>query len=127
IVARQPRSDLAPFTDDRAHQRALLFLQLGHALFDRFRAQDSVSHDRPRLADAVRAVDRLSFRGRVPPWVEDEDVVGSRQVQPYATCLQAEQEHARPGWTLEAFDPLPAIVSLAVEVFVVDASLREPL
>ena len=46
----------------------------------------------PRLADAVRAVDRLRLDRRIPPGIEQEHVVRRGQVQPEPARLEADQE-----------------------------------
>ena len=48
-----------------------------------------------RLADPVRAIDRLRLHGRIPPRIEKEDILGRRQVQAQASGLEADQE--QPG------------------------------
>ena len=60
-----------------------------------------------RLADAVRAVDRLRLDGRVPPRVEQEHVVGRGQVQAEAAGLEADQEQPAVGIVLEPLDASP--------------------
>jgi hypothetical protein len=40
------------------------------------------------LADAMRVIDGLCFGCWVPPGIEDEDVVGGRQIQPHTACLR---------------------------------------
>ena len=74
------------------------------------------------LADAVRAVDGLGLDGRVPPGVEQEDVVGGGQVQAEAAGLEADQEDRAVGVVLEPLDPAGAVAGAAVEVLVGDAS-----
>src|SRR5262245_30220278 len=57
-----------------AGERALLLLEGEDALFDGLCGHESVDEDGLVLADAVRAVGGLLLDGRVPPWVEQEDV-----------------------------------------------------
>ena len=79
------------------------------------------------LADAVRAVDGLGLDGRVPPRVEQVDVLGGGQVQAQAAGLEADQEDRAVGVVLEPLDPLGAVAGAAVEVFVGELLLVEPL
>ena len=112
---------------NRVGQRAFLPLQLGDFFFDRVAADEAVGEDVARLAHAVGAVDGLGFDGRVPPGVEQEDVVGGRQVEAQAARFEADQEDAALRVGLEAVDPLLAVARLAVEVFVDDAAAVEVL
>ena len=44
---------------------------------------------RPRLPNAMGAVDGLRFHCRIPPGIQQEDVFRRRQIQPQAAGLQA--------------------------------------
>ena len=46
------------------------------ALLDRVLGDDAVGEDGARLADPMRAVNRLGFDGGVPPGVEEINVAG---------------------------------------------------
>ena len=72
------------------------------------------------LADAVAAVDCLVFYRRVPPRVNDEDVVGFGQVQAGAARFGADEEDAHGVVGLEVFDFGFAVARLPVKVFVGD-------
>ena len=74
-------------------------------LLDRVAGDQAVGEDVLRLADPVRAVDRLRLDGRVPPGVEQEDVLGRGQVQAEAAGLQADQEEPAVRVVLEPLDP----------------------
>ena len=52
------------------------------------------SRHRPQLSDAVRAAQRLVFGGRVPPRVDDQQLVGRGEIEAEAARLQADQEQA---------------------------------
>src|SRR5207244_4510920 len=68
------------------------------------------------LPDAMRAVNRLRLDGRVPPGIEQEDVVGTGQVQADAARLKADQEELA-GWIrLKLFHARLAIARFAVQV-----------
>ncbi len=105
----------------------LLLLELEDLLLDRVAADQAVGEDVLRLADAVRAVDGLGLDGGVPPGVEQEDVLGGRQVQAEAAGLQADQEERAVGVVLEPLDPLGAVAGPAVEVFVGEPLGVEPV
>ena len=64
--------------DDRVGEVALGRLQLDDLVFHRVGGEQAIGEDVPRLADAVRAIDRLRFHGRVPPRIEQKDVVRVR-------------------------------------------------
>ena len=63
-----------------------------HLLLHRVARDQPVGEHRPGLADAVRAVDGLRLHRRVPPRVEEEDVLGGREVQAEPAGLEADQE-----------------------------------
>ena len=67
------------------------------------------------LTDPVGPVDGLGLGGRVPPGVEDVDVVGLGQRQPHAAGLEADQEH-RSGTPAEGVDHRLAVPGAPVEV-----------
>ena len=102
----------------------LRLLQLEDLLLDRVPGDQAVGEHRLRLADAVGAVDRLRLDRRVPPGVEQEDVLGRRQVQAEAAGLEADQEQLAVRVVLEPLDPRLPVARAAVEVFVGDASRR---
>ena len=74
------------------------------------------------LADAVGAVDGLGLDGRVPPGVEQVNVLGGGQVQAEAAGFEADQEDRAVGVGLEPLDLGGAVAGAAVEVFVDDFS-----
>ena len=90
-------------------------------------ADQAVGEDVLGLADPVRAVDGLGLDGRVPPGVEQVDVFGRGQVQAQAAGLEADQEDRAVGIGLEPLDLGGAVAGPAVEVFVGDLLLLEPL
>ena len=72
------------------------------------------------------AVDRLRLDGRVPPGVEQEDVVGGGQVEAEAAGLEADEEDAAVRVRLEALHARRAVARLAVEVLVDEAGRVQP-
>ena len=105
-------------------------LEFEDALLDGVLSNDAVGEDGAGLADAVRAVNGLGFDGRVPPGVEEIDVIGRGEVEPGAAGFQAEKEDGAIGIGLEVLDALLAVVGGTVEVLVfqiqrVEAGLEE--
>ena len=81
-------------------QCALALLQLEHALLHRVGGHEPLHEHRPVLADAVGAVGGLVFDGGVPPWIEQEHVVGGGQVEPGPAGLERQQQHRRTAGVL---------------------------
>ena len=102
-------------------------LQIGDFLFDRAATDESIREDLLCLPDAVCPVDSLRLDGRIPPGVEQENILGSSQVKAEAARLQTDQEV----WTfrviMEPVNVLFAVSSLTIEIFVSDAFLVESL
>src|ERR671912_177184 len=61
--------------ENRVGELALGLLQLRHLLLDRVLRDEAVGEDVPALADAVRAIDGLRFRGGGSPPVEGGNVL----------------------------------------------------
>src|SRR3954465_96003 len=62
-------------------QRAFRRLQLENLLLYRAARDESRCDDVARLADAMRAIDRLCFNGRIPPGIEQVHVVRGGEIQ----------------------------------------------
>ena len=80
------------------------------------------------MADAVGAVAGLILDRRIPPWIEVDDVIGGREIQPRAARPQADEEQvALP--RLEGCDPLFALRgwSSAVEILMGDTARQKRL
>src|SRR2546427_247821 len=73
------------------------------------------------------ATDRLRFDCRIPPRIEQKDVLRRRQVQAQSARFQADQEQPAVRGRLKARDALVAILGPAVEVFVRDAMALKAL
>jgi hypothetical protein len=73
----------------------------------------------------VGAVDGLGLGGRVPPGVEEEDVLGGGKVEAEAAGLEADQEELAVVVFLEAPDARFAVAGAAVEGFVEPRPSRE--
>ena len=110
--------------EDGVGQVALRLLELEDLLLDGVAADQAVGEDVLGLADPVRAVDGLGLDGRVPPGVEQVDVLGGGQVQAQAAGLEADQEDRALRVGLEPLDLRGAVAGPAVEVFVGDPLLR---
>jgi len=61
---------------------AFSFLQLKNLLFDRIAGDQPISKNVPFLSDAMGAVDCLRFYCRIPPRIENEYILGGREIQP---------------------------------------------
>src|SRR5678815_1181823 len=72
-------------------ERGLPVLQLPDLFLDRSESKHAIGDDRLRLPDAVRAIDRLRFDGRVPPGIEQDDVTRRGQVEAGPPGLQRDQ------------------------------------
>ena len=79
-----------------------------------------------RLADAVRAIDRLRFHRRIPPGIEQENILGRRQIQTQPAGLEADEKQLAVRIVLESIDALLAVARLPVEIFVHEPFLVEP-
>src|SRR5215208_1829871 len=98
---RQQHLELLP-TDLRQHtlilsedgigKRTLRRLQLENLLFHRVTRDKTRRHHLSRLSNAMCAIDRLRFDRRIPPRVEQEHVVGRRQIQSVTARFEADQK-----------------------------------
>ena len=79
----------------------------------------------PRLADSMGAIDRLRLDRRVPPRVQQEDVLGGGEVQSESASLQADEKEPAFRIVLKALDFRLTIARPAVEVLVHDLTLVE--
>lgn len=59
-------------------------------LFNRILGNQSIAEHMALLADAMRPVDSLGRKSRIPPRVENEHMVGTVQVQALPACFKAE-------------------------------------
>ena len=73
-------------------QFSLVLLHLEDLLFDRVFRNDFACKDMACLADAIGAVDGLCFRGGIPPWIKQEDVIGGREIEADADRLEADKK-----------------------------------
>src|SRR5690606_4699672 len=79
---------------DRIEEFPFFGQDLVDPLLDRSAGQESRHGDWAGAADAVGAVDGLVFDGRVPPAIEQEDIVGKLQVESDAPRAIAHQDDA---------------------------------
>ena len=110
---------------DRVGQVPLLFLQVGDFFFDRVATDQAVRKDAVRLADPVSPVDRLRFDGRVPPRIEQKDVLSRSQVQTEPARFKTDEEDRAVLVILKPLDVIFAVSCLTVEVLVDDAFFVE--
>lgn len=111
--------------DDGFGQLALALLELEHAFLDGVPRNESVRKDAARLPDAVRPVNGLRFRRRIPPRVEDEYVIRGGEVQPDAAGLQADQEQPTRRVLLEPLDTSLAVPGATIQVLIRNAACVE--
>src|SRR5687768_1369521 len=90
VVPLQGAYEAVVGVDDRVGQVLLALLELEHLLLDRVLGDQAVGEHVLGLADAVGAVDRLGLDGRVPPRVEEEDVLGGGEVEAQPAGLEAD-------------------------------------
>ena len=115
IVRRDGARQRTALVDDALEQVSLALLERDDLLLDRPRRDEPIDRDRLALADAVGPVDRLRLGRRVPPGVEDEDVVGLGQRQPEAARLEADEERGGLPFAEAPDDRLP-VLRRAVEI-----------
>ena len=86
-------------------QFSFVLLHLQDLLFNRVLRNDFACKDMACLADAVGAVDGLRLRGGIPPWIQQEDVVGSREIEADTARLQADEKRGNVRICLEKSKP----------------------
>ena len=64
------------------------------------------------LPNPVGAVDGLCLHGWVPPWVKEDHVTGSGEIEPCTTRLETDQENAGTFVVLERVNQCAAILGL---------------
>ena len=92
-------------------------------LFDGVANHQFVDRYRLILTDAVGAVCRLKFCGRIPPGVIDQHRIGGNQIQPGAASLETEQKEGDPGIGVEVVPMLLTVPGGTVKVFAGDVFL----
>ena len=86
VVSGQHAARQGPLVHDPGEQLALAGLQREHLVLDGVGGDEPIDEDVLVLADPVGAVDGLGLGRRVPPRVEQEDVVRLGEGQP-EPCL----------------------------------------
>ena len=99
-------------------QAAFGFLEFENLFFHRVFCDQTVRKNALRLTDAMGAVDGLGFDGRIPPWIEQEHVLGRRQIQSQSAGFQADQENRAGLIVLEPAYAGLTVSSFPVEVFI---------
>jgi hypothetical protein len=125
VLARERFQAAGILAEDGFGQTALALLELEHFLFDGVLGNQPIGEHLARLADAMRAIDRLRFDRRVPPRIEQEDVLGGGEVEAEAARLEADQEQLAVRIGLEAVDARVTVARPAVEVLVGEAEAIE--
>lgn len=86
----------------------LAVLELEYLLFECGGADETVDEDGTALALTVGTADSLFLGSGVPPWVEEEDIIGLGEVEAYAASLQGDKEELACGVLLEPpYDAFP--------------------
>lgn len=70
----------ALFAENVGNGLGFALLEVPDFFFDGAGSDQAVGVHRLGLADTMRAVDRLGFNGRVPPWIVEDDVAGVGQI-----------------------------------------------
>ncbi len=94
--AGEARTAVAVFKG-RVGEGAFSFVKFENPFFDGVTRDQSMDDDGSLLADAMGAVGGLGFDGRIPPRVEQENMVGGSEIQPGASGSKRKQ-HDR--WTV---------------------------
>ena len=108
------------FLDDGVGQGGLVALEGEDFLFHRVGGDETVSDDGLGLADAMRAVDRLGFDGRIPPRIAEDNVAGRSEIEAGAGGFEREQENRFGAIALELIDEFGAVFGGAGELEVAD-------
>ena len=87
-----------------------MLVKLQDAFFDGVACDDSMDQHRPGLADAMGAIGRLLLHGRIPPGVEQEDMIGRRQIQTGAPRFEGNQHDGGAILCREAADDTCSIL-----------------
>src|SRR5579883_1225154 len=124
LLPRDP-AGLARLAEGDLRDASLALLQREDSLLDRVLGHHAIHHDGALLSEAMRAVCGLFLHGRVPPWIEQEDVVGRREVEARAAGLERHQEHGRAALVLELAHHRAPIAGRAVEAREADARRPE--
>src|SRR5262249_16474749 len=79
-----------------------------------------------RLANPVRAVDRLGFHRWVPPGVEKINIFSRVQVEPQASGFETDEKQLQVWIVLELLDGHLAIARSAIEIGIRNVGVIEP-
>ena len=93
-----------------------MLLQLQDLLFNSIAGDELVGENFPLLTNAVSTVDGLCFHCGVPPGIEDEDVVGFREVETQTAGLDGDQENFQVWILIEFLHLVLPVVAGTVEV-----------
>src|SRR5436309_4774934 len=92
LLGQPQRWRRAVLFDQVVEELAFAFEDVGDAAFDGAGGDEASDDDGFLLADAVGAVDGLILDSRVPPAIEEEDVVGGLQIQADAAGAVAHKQ-----------------------------------
>jgi len=108
--------EIAGFADERIKEKFLAFLELKNFFFYRSFGDKFIHIHGVFLPDAMRSINCLIFRARIPPRVKDDDIVRRRQSQPGSSGFQTYQKHSLGFVFVERSDDFFPIVCFAGEV-----------
>ena len=91
VVDPLPPALLLRHVEGPSDEVLLLVLDLQHLALDGVRGDELVDEDLLSLAEPVDPVEALPLAGRVPGGVQQEEVVGSGEVQSDSTGLKGEK------------------------------------
>ena len=79
--------------EDAVREGTFALVEAQDFLLDGVVADEVIDSDGLLLTDSVGTVCGLLLDSGVPPWIQMNDIVGSRQVQSHTSSFQADEEH----------------------------------
>ena len=113
------------FLDDGVGEGGFVALEGEDFLLHGVGGDEPVGDDGLGLADAMRAVDGLSFDGRIPPRIAEDNVAGGGEVEAGAGGFEREEENRFGAIALELIDEFSAVFGGAGELEVTDVGSLE--
>ena len=120
-----PSQSLTPLVPEECGigETAFSRVEFQNAFFHRIACNQSMDDNRSGLADSVRAIGRLIFHRRVPPGIEEEDMIGGRQVEPGAPGFERDEHHGSAFPFAETANDLGPVSGGSVQSFVLQAGI----
>src|SRR2546423_15499184 len=85
VLRRELAQDAVFFRNDGVGEGAFVVLEEEDLFFDRVARDKAIREDAAGLTDAVGAIDGLRFGGGVPPWIEQEYILGGGEIETEAS------------------------------------------